>query len=131
MKQLARQWISLWNAPGNKELFYALHSPGFQDCSSAGRGSDRDSFYSGICKFLEAFPDVVTVTEDIIPDSETGKIAIRWNSKGVNRVQYLGVGPTNKLTGITGIEIIEVSNGQIIRRWGEWDISHHFSNAKD
>mgnify|MGYP000577910624 FL=1 len=29
------------------------------------------------------------------------------------------------LTPITGIEIIEIQDGQIIRRWGEWDISAH------
>ena len=35
------------------------------------------------------------------------------------------VGPTHRMTRTTGIEIIEVRAGRIVRRWGEWDITAH------
>ena len=37
----------------------------------------------------------------------------------------VGVGPTGKLTEFRRIEIIEVRNGKIVRRWGEWDAGDH------
>ncbi|TFG86420.1 MAG: hypothetical protein E4H17_04170 [Gemmatimonadales bacterium] len=75
--------------------------------------------------FSEAFPDLRTTVEDLVVETETGKIAVRWSAMGTNRSRYLGIGPTHQPTRITGIEIIEVRGGQIVRRWGEWDITDH------
>ena len=39
-------------------------------------------------------------------------------------------GPTGKKTPVTGIEIIEVREGRIMRRWGEWDITAHAAGGE-
>ena len=122
---LAREWISLWCAPADLELFELLHADDFEDCSAAGREPTRKGFAEGLARFVEAFPDVQTTVEDLVIDEERSKVAIRWRARGTNRHNYLGIGPTNRQTTITGIEIIEVNDAKIIRRWGEWDISDH------
>ena len=73
----------------------------------------------------EAFPDLQARVEDLVIDAAAGKVAVRWSASGTNRLRYLGIGPTNRRTEIRGIEIIEVRNGKVTRRWGEWDISGH------
>lgn len=122
---LAKQWISLWNSTLNLELFDDLHSDDFIDLSSSGRPSDKNGFKQGIIKLLTAFPDLQTNVDDILIDFDKSQIAIRWSSTGINKKNYLGIGPTEKKTKITGIEIIEIKDSKIIKRWGEWDISDH------
>lgn len=125
LENIAKNWILLWNSPIDLSLFEQLHSEYFKDFSSSGRPSDRSGFKIGIIKLLEAFPDLKTEIDSILIDEEKSQIAIRWNSIGTNKLKYLGVGPTNKITKITGIEIIEIENEMITKRWGEWDISNH------
>ncbi len=125
LEQIARRWVSLWHAPVDWQLFDQLHAEQFVDCSAAGRGSTKQAFGSGIDALLRAFPDLQTTADDVIVDTSTQRVAVRWTAVGTNRGAYLGVGPTGCSTTITGIEIIEIANSQVVRRWGEWDITAH------
>jgi N-hydroxyarylamine O-acetyltransferase len=122
---IATRWISLWTAPVDWRLFAELHAEAFVDAASAGRPPTRDGFADGVRAMLAAFPDLATRVEDLVVDAATGRVAVRWRAEGTNRARYLGVGPTGRRTAITGIEIIEIAGGEIVRRWGEWDIGEH------
>jgi steroid delta-isomerase-like uncharacterized protein len=122
---VASQWIALWCAPVDWQLFDRLHADDFEDCASAGRPSTKAGFGQGIADLIDAFPDLCTTVEDLVVDEARSRIAVRWAARGTNRSEYRGVGPTDRPTTITGIEIIEVHDGRIVRRWGEWDITAH------
>jgi steroid delta-isomerase-like uncharacterized protein len=122
---LATRWIALWNPPADRARFDALHAADFEDRASAGRPPTRDGFFAALIEMLRAFPDLDARVEDLVVDVAAGKVAVRWSATGTNRERYLGVGPTHRRTAITGIEIIELAGDQIIRRWGEWDITAH------
>jgi steroid delta-isomerase-like uncharacterized protein len=125
LERITRDWIGLWNAPVDWARFDALHAADFEDRASAGRPADREGFAAGLRALVEAFPDLVTRVEDLVVDGERGAVAVRWSSEGTNRGRYLGVGPTGRRTAIRGIEIVEIRDGRIVRRWGEWDIGSH------
>ncbi len=130
LEDVTRKWISLWCAPTDWKLFDQLHSDDFEDMSSAGREPSKQAFALGLKQFIDAFPDLATKVEDMIVDELVQRVAVRWSSVGTNKLTFLGTGPTNRKTSITGIEIIEISNGRIRKRWGEWDISTHQANSK-
>jgi steroid delta-isomerase-like uncharacterized protein len=130
LEEVTRKWISLWCAPTDWELFDQLHSDDFEDLSPVGRDRSKHSFALGLRQLVDAFPDLVTKVEDMIVDEEMQRVAVRWSSIGTNKLVFLGTGPTDRKTPITGIEIIEISNGQIRKRWGEWDITAHQENSK-
>ena len=125
LEQIARLWITLWCAPVDWGLYYRLHAEHFEDCSPAGRPKDKAGFAGGLAAFITAFSDLQTRVEDLVVDESRSMVTVRWSAQGTNRAAFLGIGPTERLTRITGIEIIEIRNGQITRRWGEWDISDH------
>jgi steroid delta-isomerase-like uncharacterized protein len=121
LKNLARRWISLWCVPTDWELFDRLHADDFEDGSPAGRETSKNAFAAGLDEFLAAFPDLKTKVEDVVVDEAAQKIAIRWSATGTSQKKFLGVGPTGKSMSFRGIEILEVHDGRIRRRWGEWD----------
>lgn len=125
MEEVARQWISLWCAPVDWALFERLHAADFEDCSSAGREPTRAGFAAGLAELVEVFPDLHTTVEDLVVDEAHARVAVRWAAQGTNRRRFLDAGPTHRLTRFTGIEIIEIRDGRIRRRWGEWDIGSH------
>ena len=125
LKSVAEQWITLWCTPVDWELFDRLHTEKFEDCSSAGRPSTKQGFADGLAELVRAFPDLQTIVTGLVIDESTSQVAVRWAAKGTNKSRFLSSGPTNRVTSITGIELIEVQGDQIVRRWGEWDISAH------
>lgn len=122
---VATEWVSLWNVPVDWNLFDRIHADAFEDCSSAGRPSTKAGFAAGLAELVRAFPDLRTTVEGLVVDDDSSLVAVRWRARGTNRAKYLGRGPTNRLTAITGIEIVEIRGGQVTRRWGEWDITDH------
>jgi SnoaL-like polyketide cyclase len=74
---------------------------------------------------MPARVDHQTRAEDLVVGEAAGRVAVRWSSRGTNRDVFLGLGPTGRMTPYTGIEMIEVREGQIVRRRGEWDITAH------
>ena len=130
LEDITRRWISLWCAPTDWELFDQLHSDDFEDMSPAGRDTSKRGFALGLKQLVDAFPDLVTKVEDMVVDEHAQRVAVRWSSVGTNKLAFLGAGPTNRKTPITGIEIIEISDGRIRRRWGEWDITAHKADAQ-
>lgn len=128
LADVATEWISLWCVPVDWSRFDAMHAGSFEDCTSAGRASTKEGFAEGLAALVRAFPDLQTRVTDLVVDEAASKVAVRWAAEGTNREPFLGVGPTGRLTTITGIEIIEIHNGQVIRRWGEWDISDHLES---
>jgi steroid delta-isomerase-like uncharacterized protein len=127
LAEIATRWLGLWNPPFDRAAFDALHSEDFVAESSAGRPSDRDAYrISYIEGFLDAFPDSQTRVESLVIDEAAQQVAVRWSLRGTNRKRYLGIGPTHRETAISGIEIIDIRAGRVVRRWGEWDITNHF-----
>jgi steroid delta-isomerase-like uncharacterized protein len=121
LKNLARRWISLWSVPTDWELFDRLHADDFWDGSPAGRETSKSGFAAGLAEFLAAFRDLQSKVVDIVVDEEAQKIAVRWSATGTNQKRFLGIGPTGKFMSFQGIEILEVDNGRIRRRWRECD----------
>ncbi len=111
--------------PFTGELFDALHAASFEDLSPADRTGTKQAFAQGLSELIQAFPDLRTTAEDLVIDVDRKLVAVRWSASGVNRKRFLGVGPTNRITHITGIEIVEIQAGRIARRWGEWDVTDH------
>jgi N-hydroxyarylamine O-acetyltransferase len=107
----AARWISLWCAPFDDAALRALHA--------------GDDFAQRHAELVRAFPDLQVRAEDIVIDDAAAKAAVRWSATGTNRERFLGIGPTHRRTALSGIEIIEVRDGRIVRRWGDRDTSGH------
>ncbi len=125
LEAIARQWIGLWCVPVDWDLFDRLHGDNFEDGSPAGRPATKAGFAEGLADLARAFPDLETTVDDLVIDEAAARVAARWTARGTNRARFLGVGPTGRLTTFRGIEIIEIRDGRVTRRWGEWDISSH------
>lgn len=77
-----------------------------------------DGFAQRHAELVRAFPDLQVRAEDLVIDEAAAKVAVRWSATGTNRERFLGIGPTHRRTALSGIEIIEVRDGRIVRRWG-------------
>ena len=98
-----------------------LHAPDFRDRSPAGRDPGLAAYAAGVAELFAAFPDFETTTEDLVVDTATATVAIRWTAAGTHRGVFLGAAPTGRRITFRGIEIIRIAGGRITERWGEGD----------
>jgi predicted ester cyclase len=120
LEDTARRWISFWQG-GDLTAFDDLHAPGFVDHSAAGRIADRAGFRQGIIDLYQAFPDFHGTIDGLVVDTSTCTVAIRWSAAGKHRALFMGHAPTSRRIVFHGIEIIRISSGRVVERWGEWD----------
>lgn len=67
----------------------------------------------------------------MVTDVPRRLVTVRWTAAGHMRGGFLGLPPTDELVTFTGIEIIRVSGGQVIERWGEWDEGSIVAQIRD
>ena len=121
LRAIAERWMERIWRQRQLDAIDELHAPDFVDRSPAGRDSGNAPYKAGIAELYGAFPDFEGVTEDLVIDPATGKVAIRWTATGTHTAPYLSVAATGKQISFTGIEIIRVVEDRIVERWGEWD----------
>ncbi|WP_082312570.1 ester cyclase [Chelatococcus sp. GW1] len=120
LEDIAQRWMQFWQG-GSLASFGDLHAPHFIDHSAAGRAADREGLLQGIRDLYAAFPDFHADIDLLAVDVSKGLVTIRWSATGHMHGRFLGVEPTGRLVGFSGIEIIRVGEGQVVDRWGEWD----------
>jgi steroid delta-isomerase-like uncharacterized protein len=121
-KALVRRWFEeVWNQGREStidELFAA-------DGVTWGLG-EADTEVHGPAQFKVffrnlrgAFPDLnVTVLETLAEDD---KVAVRFVVKGTHSGKGLPVPPTGRQMRFSGMSILYVANGKLIKGWNNWD----------
>jgi predicted ester cyclase len=113
---LERYHEELW-VRRNLDALEDLIAEEFEDDSPAERTTPgpqyaRDFFGS----LFTAFPDLRSETLQLLADGDLA--AIRWQLTGTMTGPLWGKAPTGKSFAVTGIDILHVSDGRIVRDWG-------------
>src|SRR5688572_9665562 len=103
LRAIAERWMEQVWRQRQIDAIDELHAPDFVDRSPAGRDSGNAPYKAGIAELYQAFPDFEGITEDLVIDTATGKVAIRWTATGTHAAPYFGVTATGKQINFTGI----------------------------
>lgn len=119
---VARRWLEEGWGPGDRlAVIDELHAPDFVDHDPGGRRPDNAGFKQDLAEFYVAFPDFVARLEDLVVDEAAGLVTVRWSARGTHRGAFLGAAPTGRTIDFKGIEVLRITDGRIVERWGEWD----------
>ena len=66
-------------------------------------------------KLRSAFPDLRIAVEDLVADGD--RVAARWNLRGTQRGELLGVPPDGKPTTVRGVGWLRLAGGKIAETW--------------
>ena len=113
---LLRRWFDeVWNR-GRLETIHELMAP---ECVGTGQGGagvairGPQEFQAFVEKLRAAFPDIQVTIEDGFESGE--KAAVRWSGTMTHRGSGLGVPATGKRIRITGISMVRIVNGRLLR----------------
>ena len=115
-----RWFEEVWNK-GNLEAVDELMTA---DATMHGLGegagvNGSDAFKAFALRLRAAFPDMrVTVVETV---EEGDMIASRWTATMTHAGDQLGIAPTGKRVGVTGMSMGRLRDGKLVEGWNNWD----------
>jgi steroid delta-isomerase-like uncharacterized protein len=118
---LARRWFEEVWVPGGEETVHELmaeHVIGHMEAGVDIHG--REEFLIERRKFLEAFPDLSIVADDVI--EEGSKVVVRWRASATYRGDRLAPPVSTRQQSFRGMTWLEFENGQIVLGWDSWNL---------
>lgn len=119
MRQLAENFVVIWNAGAPRELVDQIFLGDFVD-HNPQPGQEKDGV-EGIHQVLDVyhggFPGLRATAEEVIVSGD--RAVVRWTAVGTHEGELLGIPATQREVRMTGIDILRVENGQIVEHWGE------------
>ena len=82
---------------------------------AAGREGVKQFF----AQLRSGLPDLQMTIEDLIAEGD--RVVARFVVRGTHQGAFLGIPPTGKSVGFTGIDIVRIANGRIVEHWGNTD----------
>jgi steroid delta-isomerase-like uncharacterized protein len=70
-------------------------------------------------RYQSACPDARLEIEDLLAEGD--RVAVRWTATGTHEGEFMGVEPTGNEVTITGFEVTEVGDGEIVESWSLFD----------
>lgn len=86
----------------------------------AGPTPDPERVKRGLAAMRDAFPDLRIAEVDSIREGD--KAAFRWVMSGTHEGEFMGVAPTGKPVEAMGMDVVRLSDGEIVEHWGEFDV---------
>lgn len=117
-KQIQEAWVAAWDR-GNVDALDELLSADYRRVGSAGHTQDRAEFKASIVATRSAFPDLLTVVDDVVVEGD--RAAIRWHSTGSHEHSFLGVPATKRDVEVSGATFARFEGDHIVEEFVTWD----------
>lgn len=111
-------WEAAWDR-GDVDALDSLLSDDYQRVGAGGATQDRTAFKASIITTRSAFPDLLTVVDDVIVEGD--RAAVRWHSTGNHQNSFLGVPATRRPVSVSGATFARFEDGRIVEEVVTWD----------
>jgi predicted ester cyclase len=108
---------------GNLDEWYAALSDDYQLHSSMVEFAplDKDETRAVMQALLDGFPGFQSEVHISLVSTDCQYVTYHWTSRGSFTAPYGELQPTGKAFDVSGINIAEVVNGQIVQEWNTFD----------
>lgn len=118
-KVLARRFLEA-QAKGDIETLDELMAPDFVDRSLLpGQKPGREDYKQSVADMLAVYANTGFTVEAQIAEGD--HVVSRYTGSSVHRGKFLGVDPTGRESGYSGIAIHRIAGGKIVEEWTEAD----------
>ena len=122
-KAIARRWNEeVWNK-GDLAAIDELFTTDFVfNYPPPGAAPNREGYKKFITRNFATWSDIRCTIEDMV--AEEDKVAVRWTWSGTHTGEFelMGIAPTGNQVQMTGMSIIHIVGGKIVKEWSEMDM---------
>ena len=126
-KALARRGLEEVLNQKNLAVLDELVVPDFTFHSASRTIRGREAFEQFLTMFLNAFPDLHLMIEDLIGEGDC--VSVRYTYRGTHQAAFMGIAPTGKQITVMGLEFLRLANGKILEEWINEDFMEQLGHA--
>ncbi len=105
---------------GNLEVLDELVAPDVVDHDPApGQASGREGIKEFVSTLRNAFPDLQLAVENMVAEGDY--VAFNYTINGTHQGEFMGIEPTGNHVSVRAMEMVRISGGQMVDRWGNTD----------
>lgn len=116
--RIRRAWEAAWDH-GDVDALDDVLATDYQRHGSDGQTQDLTTFKASIVSTRAAFPDLLTVIDEIVVEGD--RAAIRWHSSGRQENSFLGVPATKRPVDVSGSTFARFDGDRIVEEHVTWD----------
>jgi steroid delta-isomerase-like uncharacterized protein len=117
-ERICSAWEAAWDR-GDVDALDTVLGPDYRRVGSAGDAQSRTEFKASITATRSAFPDLLTVVDDVVIEGD--RAAIRWHSTGSHEHSFLGVPATKRQVQVSGATFARFVGDRIAEEFVTWD----------
>jgi steroid delta-isomerase-like uncharacterized protein len=117
---IEKVWAAAWGQ-GDVDALDELLSPAYLRHGRDQHPQELSAFKASIVSTRSAFPDLVTIIDDIVVEDD--KAAIRWHSSGTHENSFLGVPATKRSVEVSGATFARFEGDRAVEEFVTWDPS--------
>ncbi len=120
--QLIRNLLEAWNTHDLERIktFYAPEYEGV-DVGQAEPQHGPQGISQAVERYLQAFPDLRFVEEDIVVQGD--QAVLIWTAHSTHGRKLMHIPPTKREIEVRGTSVLTVENGKIVRGLYIWDVA--------
>ncbi len=116
-RRITDAWEAAWDR-GDLHPLDELLDPDYQRVGGS-ETQDLTQFKASIVSTRAAFPDLVTVVDEIVVEGDMA--AIRWHSSGRHQHSFLGVPATKRQVAVSGATFARFEADRVVEEHVTWD----------
>ncbi|APS84665.1 hypothetical protein AVM71_16280 (plasmid) [Piscirickettsia salmonis] len=89
------------------------------------------NFKNLISLWVDAFPDLVYIQDEILYDCYANRVVCRWKVKGIHAGDFYGIPATNRRIDYRGTTFFTVINGKIVNYYADVNLQDIISQIND
>jgi len=120
--RLVRELLEAWNAH-DIERIKTFYTPEYEgvDVGQAEPQRGPQSMPRNVERYLQAFPDLRFVEEDIV--AKGGRAVLVWKAYGTHRGRLMNIPPTGRNVVVRGTSVLTVEDSKVVRGLYVWDVA--------
>jgi steroid delta-isomerase-like uncharacterized protein len=116
--RIQQVWEAAWDR-GEVDDLDKLLSPDYLRFGTSSAGQGLADFKGSIVTTRAAFPDLLTVVDEIVIEGD--RAAIRWHSTGTHQHPFMGVPATQRTVSISGATFSRFDGDHVVEEFVTWD----------
>ena len=116
IREIAENYGQTWDVDAPPGLIDEVLAADVVDHNpQPGQAPGIEGMRNQITLYQAAFPDLHLSNDDIIISGD--RAALRWSATGIHEGDQVGVPANHNTVQFTGIDILRIKNGSVVKRW--------------
>lgn len=119
LEEWVEKLFKAWNSPDIQQVLDMYHEDFVREDLGNHRLYSKEKLAETVQAYRTGIPDIRYVVEKMVGCGN--QVTVCWRASGHHGGKIMNIPPTGKPVSITGVSVIEITDGRVSKVWYQWD----------